>query len=241
MPQALWMPPVALEWQKVCYEKPWTSFVVSCHKCKPFGFTSSATMNLSLDIIVWKWDDKGCWLDVFLVGWWFSEDFGCNVLMMFEDEDTGMFVEDWGYRPIWEHGPPDGAAFSQILQLPKWESGILQSALAATTTFSHHLSYFSFSCLPSWNQILKSENHGSQAQLLWGCIACLLQRYWDSLLYVLYENGGRPPENLNRHVWAQDVKASASITFPRKTPVKDNCALQQFFQTFVAGKMETFA
>jgi len=41
--------------------------------------------------------------------------------------------------------------------------------------------------------------------------------YWDSLLYVLYENGGRPPENLNRHVWKDEMLAIlASVSHPQE-------------------------
>ena len=31
----------------------------------------------------------------------------------------------------------------------------------------------------------------------------LFPRYWDSLLYVLYENGGRPAENLKAQVGSE--------------------------------------
>lgn len=61
-----------------------------------------------------------------------------------------MMFEDWGYRPIWEHGPPDGAAFSQILQLPKWESGIcnLQKPQQPCWAIISSFIFFHFFILP---------------------------------------------------------------------------------------------
>eukprot|EP00435_Cladocopium_sp_Y103_P051254 s337_g15.t2 len=41
-------------------------------------------------------------------------------------------------------------------------------------------------------------------------------RYWDSLLYVLYENGGRPANNLKAQVWRDETLAMlASLSHPQ--------------------------
>lgn len=46
---------------------------------------------------------------------------------------------------------------------------------------------------------------------------CFHNQYWDSLLYVLYENGGRPPNDLKAQVWRDEMLAMlASLSHPQE-------------------------